>query len=395
MPEAKETTPVYLDNAATSFPKPQAVYDAVGEFIRTNAGSPTRGLGEGSADTNKLLAQTRRRLAGFFGIGDESRLIFTYSATDGLSTLLFGYLRDAAHVLVSPLEHNSVLRPLDALSRERGVAFEVLPHNGFGRIDPGAIKRAAKPDTKLICLSMVSNVTGLIQPYREVCAAAAEMGLPVLLDGAQAAGHLPIELDDWGAAFFACPGHKSMLGIQGTGLMYIREGYDVRPLRIGGTGYLSESIRHPAALPQYYESGTINMPGVASLSAGQDYIESLGLTAIMNRIEKLTGLLLAGLHKIPGVEIYGPQDTSMGHGGVVSFNVGSLDCAAVGEVLAGRYRIANRIGIHCAPLAHEMLGTLGRGGTVRFSIGAFNTEKDTDLAVSAVAEIAAKMPASV
>lgn len=391
MQETKELQLVYLDNAATSYPKPESVYEAVSEFIRTNAGSPSRGLGEGSTDTNRLLASTRRRIAKFLGIAEEHRLIFTYSATDGLSTILFGFLRSGDHVLISPLEHNSVLRPLDRLGSDAGVTFSVLPHDGFGRVEPDAIKSAVKPNTKLICLSMVSNVTGEIQPYMEVCAKAAEIGVPVLLDGAQAAGHLPIELDKWGAAFFACPGHKSMLGIQGTGLMFIREGYDVRALRVGGTGFLSESIKHPTALPQYYESGTINMPGVASLAAGLDHIESEGLAEIMSRIERLTSLLLTGLTDIPGITVYGRQEVSGGHGGVVSFNVGTLDCAEVGEVLAGRYRIANRIGIHCAPMAHEMFGTLGRGGTVRFSIGAFNNESQIRRAIIAVREIAEKM----
>ncbi len=390
MPENNELQLVYLDNAATSYPKPQSVYESVGEFIRTNAGSPSRGLGEGSTDTNRLLASTRRRLAKFFGIADEHRLIFTYSATDGLSTILFGYLRNGGHVLISPLEHNSVLRPLDRLSEESGVVFEVLPHDEYGRVAPDAIKTAVKSSTKLICLSMVSNVTGEIQPYKEVCAKAAELGIPVLLDGAQAAGHLPIELDKWGAAFFACPGHKSMLGVQGTGLMFIREGYDVRPLRVGGTGYLSESIKHPTALPQYYESGTINMPGVASLSAGLSHIESEGLIEIMSKIQRLTALLLSGLQDVPGVTVYGKSEVGAGHGGVVSFNLGTRDPAEVGEILAGRYRIANRIGIHCAPLAHEMLGTLKRGGTVRFSIGAFNTEEHIRRAILAVREISEK-----
>jgi cysteine desulfurase family protein len=382
---------IYLDNAATSFPKPECVYAAVDAFIRTNAGSPSRGLGEGSIQTNELLSSTRRRLASFLGIRDESRLIFTYSATDGLSTVLFGWLKPGDHVLITPLEHNSVLRPLDWLADSIGVTFEVLPHDSVGRVDPSSIRRLAKPNTRLIALSMISNVIGTVQPYREVCARARELGIAVLLDGAQAAGHIALNLSEIGAAFFACSGHKSMLGLQGTGLLYIAEGYDVRPLRIGGTGYLSESMKHPTALPQYYEAGTINMPGVASLDAALDFIEQTGLGEIHAHVAALTARLLEGLKAIPNVTVYGLKDTTDGHGGVVSFNVGDESCAVVGEILAGTYRIANRVGVHCAPLAHKLIGALDRGGAVRLSIGALNTTDDIDYALDAIRSIAAAL----
>ena len=387
MTASQSVDSIYLDNAATSFPKPEGVYKTVDAFIRTNAGSPTRGLGEGSTETNKLLALTRRRLARFFGVADEKRLLFTYSATDGLSTVLFGWLRQGDHVLISPLEHNSVLRPLYWLSETMGVTLDILPHDSAGRVDPDSIQRLAKPNTRLIAISMVSNVIGSIQPYREICAAARELGIPVLLDGAQAAAHIPLDLGEIGCAFFACPGHKSMLGLQGTGILYIADGFDVRPLRIGGTGFLSESMKHPTALPQYYEAGTINMPGVASLSAGLDFIEEMGIDSIQAHVTQLTTQLLDGLHAIPCVTVYGPQNVSEGHGGIVSFNVGETNCAVVGEILAGEYRIANRVGIHCAPYAHKLIGTLDRGGAVRLSIGVFNTDADIDRVAQAVSEI--------
>ncbi|MCD6118923.1 aminotransferase class V-fold PLP-dependent enzyme [bacterium] len=379
---------VYLDNAATSFPKPEGVYDAVNRFIRENAGSPTRGIGEGSDETNRLLDLTRRRLASFLGIRKAERLIFTYSATDGLSTVLFGLLDEGDHVLITPLEHNSVLRPLDMLASEKGVMFNILPHDYTGRVYADSIRDLVRPNTRLIAISMVSNVLGTIQPYKEICEVGRKLGIPVLLDGAQAAGHIPIELDKWGAAFFACPGHKAMLGLQGTGILYVNEDYTVRPLRVGGTGYLSESMKHPTAMPQYYESGTINMPGVASLSAGLDFIESFGLEKIDLHVTALAARLISGLMEIPGVVIYGPKDTKDGHGGVVSFNIGEHNCTTVGEILAGKYRIANRVGFHCAPLTHRLVGTLDRGGTVRLSIGVFNAAEHIEKALAAVQEIA-------
>ncbi len=379
---------VYLDNAATSYPKPESVYDAVNDFIRANSGSPSRGIGEGSVVTNKLLTETRSKLACFLGISKPQRLIFTYSATDGLSTIIFGWLNDGDHVLVSPLEHNSVLRPLETLREWNKVTFDVLPSDSIGRVDPDSIKRFAKPNTRLLSINMVSNVIGTVQNYLEVVNAAAELGIPVLLDGAQAAGHMKLDLDSIGAAFFACPGHKSLLGIQGTGLMYIAEGYDVRPLRIGGTGYLSESIKHPTTLPQYYEAGTINVPGVASLNSGLDYIESYQIDKIHSYITDMSGRLINGLKEVKNVSLYGHPNTNKGHSGVISFNIGAHSCAVV---LAGNYRIANRIGIHCAPLAHKLIGTLDKGGTVRLSIGVFNTADDIDYVLKAVRKIACEL----
>jgi selenocysteine lyase/cysteine desulfurase len=305
-----------------------------------------------------------------------------------LSTILFGWLGAGDHVLITPLEHNSVLRPLEELSRTRSVSFDVLPHDSFGRVYPESIKDFVKPNSKLVCCNMVSNVIGSIQPYREVITEASKFGIPVLLDGSQAAGHLEIDLDELGAAFFACPGHKALLGIQGTGLMYIAEGYKVKPLRIGGTGFLSESMRHPEALPQYYEAGTINMPGVRSLAAGLDYIENRGIPDLKKHLESLTDLLLSGLTSIDGVVVYGLSSAFDGHGGSVSFNLSGMAPSEVGRRLAEDFRISNRVGIHCAPLAHEMIGTKNQGGTVRFSVGCFNTKEEIEYSVNAVTQIA-------
>lgn len=377
--------PIYLDNAATSFPKPDVVIEAVHEHLKNVAGSAGRGTHTFVAAADELLWQTRRALAGLLGAREPTRWVFTPNATDAINTALTGYLRPGDHVITSSLEHNAVARCLRHLQHAIGLDITRLPYVPGTGLDPTDIARVVRHDTRLVVTLHASNVTGDVVPVREVAREAHKHGLPVLVDASQTAGALELRVDEWELDMVAITGHKGLLGPQGTGALYVRPGLDVQPLRYGGTGTHSESDRQPEEWPDRMESGTHNGPGIAGLLAGLKWLGDKTVAAVREHEVGLMRQLLDGLAEIPGVEIYGTRRADQ-RAGLVSINLGRADAAWVAHELEKR-GVLVRAGLHCAPWAHEAIGTLARG-TVRLSVGPFLAADDIEAALKAVAEVA-------
>ena len=386
---------IYLDNAATSWPKPETVYQAVDAFNRRLGASPGRGSHSRTLEAGLLLLSTRQALGRLFNVADCSRIIFTANATESLNLALKGILSPGDHVITSSMEHNAAARPLHALERS-GVFLTIVPCAPDGGLDPQDIENAIQVNTRLICLLHASNLTGTIMPIAEVGAIACRHGVLFLVDAAQTAGILPIDVMQQQIDLLAFTGHKGLFGPQGTGGLYIGPGLDVRPLKEGGTGSLSEQLDQPDFLPDKYESGTPNTPGIAGLGAGVQFVMETGLEQIRRHEQQLSQMLIDGLREIgaapagghPGgaVTVYGHQDSSR-RLAVVSFNVEGMDCGEVSFAL-DQEGIVARSGLHCAPLAHRTIGT-GRRGACRFSPGFFNTPGEIEQAIRAVHSIAA------
>lgn len=375
---------VYLDNAATSHPKPDSVYRAADRALREIGASPGRGGYRSAMEATRLLFEARETLAELFGIRDSSRLVFTGSATEALNLAIGGLLRPGDHVVTSSMEHNSVVRPLH-LAELRGVEVCRVPCDRRGLLNPRDVAAALRSDTRLIAVTHCSNVTGTIQPVEEIASLAARAGVPLLVDAAQSAGLLPIDVSDSGIAILAGPGHKGLMGPPGTGFLYLAEGIDPAPLMVGGTGGFSTTPDQPAEMPARYESGTVNLPGIAGLRAGAEFVLATGTDAIRRREGKLVGLLLDGMASIPGITLHGPLPGSE-RGGIVSFTVEGMDPALIGFTLDREHDIFVRTGLHCAPDAHRTIGTFPEG-TVRVSPGFFNTEDEIEAFLRAMERI--------
>lgn len=375
---------VYLDNAATSHPKPESVYRAVDYTLREVGASPGRGGYRSAMEATRLVFEARETLAELFGIRDSSRLVFTSSATEALNLAVGGLLKPGDHAITSNMEHNSVVRPL-RLAERRGVEVSRIACDRSGLLDPREVAAALRADTRLIVLSHCSNVTGTIQPVEEIASLAARAGVPLLVDAAQSAGLLPIDVRDSGIAILAGPGHKGLLGPQGTGFLYLAEGLDPEPLVVGGTGGFSSDPEQPAEMPSRYESGTLNLPGIAGLKAGAEFVLETGIPAIRKREAELVGRLLHGLAPLPGVTLFGPPP-GMERGGIVSFTVEGMDPAMIGFTLDREYDICVRTGLHCAPDAHRTIGSYPVG-TVRVSPGYFTTEDEIEAFLRAMVKI--------
>jgi cysteine desulfurase family protein len=381
---------VYLDNAATSFPKPEAVYTAADQTLRCLAASPGRGGHRGALEAARIVFEAREAAAGLFGIADSSRIAFTASATEAVNVALFGLLQPGDRVVTSTMEHNAVTRPLRAL-QERGVAVVKVPADRQGFVDPAAIKRACTETTRLVVLTHCSNVTGTLQPIEEIGPWCRREGILFLVDAAQSAGQFALDVAGMGIDLLAVPGHKGLMGPPGTGLLYVREGVELRPLIYGGTGGNSQSDLPPEAMPERLEAGTLNTPGLAGLLAGIEFLLREGMSAVRDRETELLAQLISGLREIPEVELYGPLDSRF-HGGVLSFNLTGRDPAEIGFLLDRDHDILCRVGLHCAPDAHRTIGTFPRG-TVRVSPGYFTTAAEIDHLVSAVSAVASRPPA--
>ena len=371
---------IYLDNAATSHPKPEAVTQAVLEAMTEYNANPGRSGHAAALAAARRVLETRERLAALLHAPDPMSMIHCFNCTDALNLAIKGSLRVGDHVIATQLEHNSVLRPLCTLAARGRIRLTLLPPKPDGFIDPEDVRAAIEPDTALIVCTHASNVTGAIQPVAAIGAIAAEHGIRYLIDGAQAVGALPVDVRALRCDLYAFPGHKSLLGPQGTGGLYIRPGVDLLPLREGGTGSSSESLFQPRELPERYESGTVNLPCIAGLCEGCAYV-SEHLSAIMMHERELTSALFEGLSALPGVTLYSPREEAA-RAGIVAFNAGGLSSTQVADALAGA-GIAVRGGLHCAPEAHRFLGTLRRGA-VRASVGWANTFEDIDALVAAV-----------
>jgi cysteine desulfurase family protein len=367
---------VYLDNAATSYPKPEAVYRAVDWCLREVGANAGRGGYRLALEADEIVYKARSSLAKLFNVRDASRIVFTANATEALNLAIKGLVGPGDHVVTSSMEHNAVWRCLKTLERDQGVELTVVPCAADGTLAPEAVEKALRPNTRLIVLTHASNVTGTIMPVAEVGKIARRHGIPFLVDAAQTAGVLPIDVERDHIDLLAFTGHKGLLGPFGTGGLYIREGLDPRPLKEGGTGSQSRLPYQPETPPERYEAGTLNVCGLAGLAAGVEFILNEGVEKIREKEKSLTRHALKALASVPNVEIYGPRDAER-QVGVISFNLTGVDGAEVAYVLDEVYGIMVRVGLHCAPLAHETIGTLDRG-TVRIGLGYFNTFEELD-----------------
>ena len=375
---------IYLDNAATSFPKPKQVIDAVAHYLNEIGGNPGRAAHAPAREAGRVIDRTRRSLAKLLGNVEPSRILCTPSTTVALNLAFKGLLQAGDHVVTTSMEHNSVMRPLRGLQK-LGISHSQIPCSPRGELDPADISPLIRPQTRLIALIHGSNVTGNLMPLSEVGRIAREHGILLLVDAAQTMGRIPINPQESNIDLLAGPGHKGLLGPMGTGFLYVRPGLELEPLWEGGTGTYSESMEQPETWPERFESGTLNAPGLAGLAAGIAEVQKLGLEAIAAHEQSLIESLAAGLSQLPGIILYGSPDKSSCTG-TLSFNVQELDCSEVAHILDTAYAIAVRSGLHCAPAAHRTINTFPHG-TVRASVGPYNTQEDIHTLVHAVSEI--------
>lgn len=378
---------IYLDNGATSYPKPEEVYTYMDQFYRRLGVNPGRSGYDICMEAGEVVENTRKSLARFFNGADPNRLCFSYNSTDALNLIINGMLEKGDHAISTTIEHNSVLRPLYHLQKYNGVDVDYVPFDGKGYVDPGDIKAKFRDNTKLVVVNHASNVIGTIQPIKEIGKLCRERGISFAIDASQSAGKIPVDVEGQYLDLVAFTGHKSLLGPTGIGGLYVRDGVEVRHTRAGGTGVRSAVRTHLDEYPYRLEYGTPNTLGIAGLLAGIQWVEKQGLQHLYQHEMKLTTQLRDGLMQIEGVTLY-CQDDLTDHISVLLFNVDGLEALNTGTLLDVDYNIASRTGLHCAPLAHEQLGTTEIHGAVRFGVGPFNTEDHIKAAVEAVAEIA-------
>jgi cysteine desulfurase family protein len=373
---------IYLDNAATSWPKAPSVMEAVQKAIAMPLGNPGRTFHRSAMDAASLVSACREGLAQLFGIANPLRICFTANTTDALNLAIKGALQPGDHAICSSMEHNSVWRPLTALAA-RGVELSIAQANGEGIVAPESVGKLLRPNTRLVAMIHASNVNGAIQPIAKIGRIVREHGALMLVDAAQSAGSLPIDVEAMAIDLLAFPGHKGLLGPQGTGGLYVRDGVELALLKEGGTGSESNSPLQPEFFPDRLESGTLNLPGIAGLNAAVVYLLSTGITDVAAHEAELAMRLLASLRAMPRVKLYSPQEGSC-RAPIIAFNIEGWDSTAVAQELERRADIACRPGIQCAGLAHRTLGTQDCG-TVRLSPGPFTTDQEIDTALDAIA----------
>ncbi|MEE8886671.1 MAG: aminotransferase class V-fold PLP-dependent enzyme [Eubacteriales bacterium] len=376
---------IYMDNAATSFPKPPETEQAMMEAVRT-LGNAGRGAHGTSLAAGRKICQVREMLAEMFHAEDSSRIAFTQNTTQALNTAILGTLGPGDHVITTMCDHNSVLRPLYLLEKQ-GVALTIIPADSKGRIDYDAMRKAVRSETKAIVVTHASNLTGNVTDLKTVAEIAEYNGLLLIVDAAQTAGILPIDVQKMGIDILCFPGHKGLLGPQGTGGIYVRPGVTVRPLMVGGSGVKSFDHEHPQNMPASLEAGTMNAHGIAGLGGGISFIRKTGMENIRRREDLLAWRFLEQIREINEVTVYGDFSDGSDRVATIALNIGDMDSGEVAERLAEEYDIAVRAGAHCAPLMHKALGT-GERGAVRFSFSYFNTEDEINRASQAVREIA-------
>jgi cysteine desulfurase family protein len=373
---------IYLDNAATSYPKPESVYQAVMHAMREIGASPGRGGHRRSLEAGRIMFQARETAAALFAAPDSSRIIFTHSATEAINMALRGTLVPGDHVITSSMEHNSLARPLHLLEKQGVVELTIVQAGPDGLVNPVDVRRALTPRTRMIAIGHVSNVSGTIQPVDLVSAIAREAGALFLLDAAQSAGSVSIDVVSSGIDLLAVPGHKGLYGPQGTGMLYVDSTVALTPLLAGGTGTNSTSEDQPVEMPEGFEAGTHNLPGIAGLKAGMEFVREQGVAAIGEHERGLVSYAIEMLRGLPQVMLYCPANPSL-RAAVLSFTIAGKDSAAIAFELDRRFDIAVRAGLHCAPRAHRTLGTFP-GGTVRMSPGWFTTREEIAVFVDAV-----------
>jgi cysteine desulfurase family protein len=380
---------IYLDNAATSWPKPQTVYETLGSFLQEAGANPGRSGHRMAVSAATAVNHTRELLARLLNVTDPNRIIFAANATDALNQAITGLVRPGARIITTSMEHNSVVRPLRAAA-DNGAQVRKIDCGNDGTVDPADVARAAAEGVDLIVSTHASNVNGAVQPIADLARIANEAGALLLVDGAQTVGAMPVDVQALDIDLLAFPGHKGLMGPPGTGGLYIgpRVSLDTFvPMRRGGTGVNSEEDVQPTALPARYESGTVNTVGIAALGAGVEFVLQTGVDTIAQHERQLTSQLIEGLGKIPGVHVFEPNE-AIPPAAVVSFLITGWTPADAGAVLDQSFDIACRTGLHCAPDACRTIGAFP-GGTIRFSPGWYTTTSDIDTAIAAVADLAA------
>jgi cysteine desulfurase family protein len=371
---------IYFDNACTTFPKPSTVVDAITDYSLHIGSSPGRSGHRLALQASRLVFQAREDLARLFHIFRSERLIFTSNATDALNLAIMGLLAEGDHVITPSMEHNSVMRPLNHLVTKGIIDLSIVPCSKEGYIELDVLKKSIRKSTRLIAVNHASNVTGTIAPLEEIGRIAGE--IPFLVDAAQSAGALPIDVGAWNIDLLAFTGHKSLYGPQGTGGLFIGEGIDLKPLRLGGTGSKSESWDHPDFLPDRYECGTPNTLGITGLGAGVRFILDQGVGKIRDHEIALTRTLLEGLQDTEGITVYGPANPHQ-QTATVSINVQGKEPSEVGYRLDREFGIMTRVGLHCNPAAHRTIGTFP-SGTVRLSMAYLNTQGEVNQVIEAI-----------
>jgi cysteine desulfurase family protein len=380
---------IYFDSAATSWPKPPEVWQAMEHCIKDVGANPGRSGHQMAIKAGRLVDEARELLSLLFNISNPDRIVFTLNATESLNLAIKGLLKPGDHVVTSSMEHNSVTRPLHVL-QEKEVEVTKVACSSEGSIKVGDIKNALKPNTTAIVITHASNVTGTLMPVAEIGQLAKRKGLKLIVDAAQTAGVFNLDVSFMNIHLLAFPGHKGLYGPTGTGGLYIAEGLELTPLKEGGTGSMSHIPGQPDVLPERYESGTLNSVGIAGLAAGLKFIRNEGSEKIRQHEMGLTHRFLKGAESIKGLRVYGPAELYE-RAPVVSFSLEGKNTGQVGTVLDQQYNIACRAGLHCAPDAHRTLGTFEKK-LVRFSFSYFNKEEEVDSAIRALSEIAAIPP---
>ena len=375
---------IYLDNAATTFPKPKKVYSAVLDCMENYGANPGRAGHKLAMKAGRGIYECRENISKLLNIQNPMNIVFTHNATDSLNLAIKGCVKKGDHIITTSIEHNSVIRPIKALE-QKGVEHTIVNCDELGQLNPEDIKRAIKENTKLIVTTHASNVCGTIVDIESIGEIAKENNIIYLVDASQTIGVYDIDVQKINVDMIAAPGHKCLLGPQGTGILYIREGLTIDILKEGGTGSNSEELIHPNMMPDRYESGTHNTPGIVGLNEGVKFILEKGIENIRNHEEELCSYMLEKLKEVPNIKIYGPLDSKK-RAAVISINIGDIDSGEITYLLDDMYDIATRSGIHCSPLAHKTLGTIIQG-TVRFSLGYFNTKEEIDQAIKALIEI--------
>lgn len=362
---------IYLDNAATTFPKPRKTVEEISKCLTHYCANPGRSGHDMASKMASEIYETREVIADFFNIKDPLRIVFTCNATESLNLGIKGILKPGDHVITTAMEHNSVLRPLKEL---KGIRVTVVPADKEGRVSAKNIEAAIMPSTKLVICTHSSNVTGTILPLKEIGAICKRKNILFMADASQSAGILAIDVTELNIDILACPGHKSLFGPPGTGFLYVRPGIELTPLKEGGTGTDSANLYQPRYFPEGYEAGTLNGPGIIGLKEGIKFIERVKLDTIQQWERHILTMLQDGVNNMPNIQVYGTSDTS-NKTAILSFNIKSMDCETTAYELNQRFGIAVRAGYHCAPLAHKSIGTYGIGA-VRMSPGIFTTEED-------------------
>ena len=382
------TKRIYLDNAATSWPKPEPVYRAVDLYLREVGGPNGRSGYREALEANRIVERARKGVAELIGARDVSRVVFGFNGTDVLNLAIRGIVRPGDHVVATVCEHNSVLRPLRALRETAAVTVDYVPCDGEGFVSPDDVRAAIKPNTRLVVVVHASNVTGAVQPIAEIGQIVRNTDAYYLVDAAQSMGHVPIDVGQLEVDLLAAPGHKGLLGPLGTGVLYIGSGVEreLQPLRCGGTGTQSEADRQPDHLPEKYEPGNHNLPGLAGLAAATDFLRKETISEVHAHHARLTARLLEGLREVSGITLHGPQLIA-NRTSVVSISIEGYDPQEVAAMLDASQRIQCRAGLHCAPRMHEALGTTAGGGTLRLSPGWSTTEDEINTVIAALQEI--------